>query len=124
MEHVTQDRLPTSGQSTDPAPGALSTSWDPVDELAAVQAAMNRLRARHAALCDMFLSPGADVRFEGRTHLVQVVAESRRTFDRRRLPPAILQDDRYYALSTHRNVRLVAKDGALPDDDAVVEPFH
>ena len=106
---------------TEPQQGGLPL-WDPVDELAAVRAAMDQLRARHAALCDMFLMPGAAARFEGRTHLVEVVAESRRTFDRRRLPPAILQDDRYYALSTHRNVRLVPKDSG--DDDAVVEPFH
>ena len=117
---MTIDRAEGRGE-IEPQPGGLPL-WDPVDELAVVQAAMDRLRARHAALCDMFLMPGAAARFEGRTHLVEVVAESRRTFDRRRLPPAILQNDRYYALSTHRNVRLVAKDGA--DDDAVVEPFH
>jgi len=98
--------------------------WDPVDELAAVQAAMAQLRARHDALCDMFLTPGAAGTFEGRTHVVEVVATSRRTFDRRRLPATILHDDRYYALSTCRDIRLIPKSPASVEDDAVVEPFH
>ena len=97
--------------------------WHPVDELAEVQAELDRLRQRHAALVDMFLTPGSDSRFEGRTHVVEVIAESRRTFDRRRLPADILQDDRFYSVSTCRNVRLVAKHPE-PEDGAVIEPFH
>ena len=116
--------IDTAQQRTDVEP-IESDPWDPVDELATVLAAMDRLRAREQALRDMFLTQGADEWFEGRTHLVQVVAESRRTFDRRRLPAAILRDDRYYAISTHRDVRLMAKSaGPAADDDAVVEPFH
>jgi hypothetical protein len=97
--------------------------WHPVDELAQVQADLERLRQRKEALLDMFLTPGADSRFEGQTHVVEVVAEHRRTFDRRRLPAAILQDERFYAVSTCRNVRLVAKHPE-PEDVAVIEPFH
>lgn len=97
--------------------------WHPVDELAQVQAELERLRVRREVLVDMFLTPGADSRFEGQTHVVEVVAEHRRIFDRNRLPAAILQDDRFYAVSTCRKVKLVPRQPD-PEDTAVIEPFH
>lgn len=97
--------------------------WHPVDELATVQAELERLRQRQEVLVDMFLTPGADSRFEGQTHVVEVVAEHRRIFDRRRLPAAILQDERFYAVSTCRKVKLLPKQ-AEPEETAVIEPFH
>lgn len=101
----------------------VGAAWHPVDELAEIQAELDRLRQRREALVDMFLTPGADTRFEGRTHVVEIIAEQRRTFDRRRLPPAILQDERFYALSTCRNLRLVPK-RPEPEETAVIEAFH
>lgn len=114
------------GRSATRSPGGLAEAgplWHPVDELAQVEAELQRLRQRHEALVDMFLTPGADCRFIGQTHVVEVVAESRRTFDRRRLPAAILQDARFYAVTTCRKVRLVPKQPE-PEDTSVIEPFH
>ena len=99
-------------------------NWDPVDELASLRAEMRRLKAREDALREMFLMPGADTRFEGRDHVVEVVAQSRRVFDRRRLPAAILRDDRFYAVSVSKELRLKAKSARYDSDDEVVEPFH
>lgn len=104
-------------------PAEAEPLWHPVDELAQVQAELQRLQQRQKALVEMFLTPGAAARFEGRTHVVEVVAEHRRSFDRRRLPTAILQDDRFYAVSTCRNVRLIPRQPD-PEDPAVIEPFH
>ena len=109
--------LPPAGLAEGAAP------WHPVDELAQVQAELDRLLRRRETLVGMFLTPGADCQFEGQTHVVEVVAENRRTFDRRRLPAAILQDDRLYAVSTCRTVKLLPKQPD-PEDTAVIEPFH
>ena len=104
--------------------GFSQQNWDPVEELASLRVEMRRLKAREDALREMFLTPGADTRFEGRDHVVEVVAQSRRIFDRHRLPEAILQDERFYAVATSRHVRLMAKSAKAQEDDAVVEPFH
>lgn len=108
----------------DARPGWAGQNWDPVEELATLRAEMRRLRAREDALREMFLTPGADTRFEGRDHVVEVVAQQRRVFDRRRLPSAILQDDRFYAVSVNKELRLVAKFPLPEADDTVIEPFH
>ena len=97
--------------------------WHPVEELAQVLAQLERLRQRQQVLVDMFLTPGADCQFEGQTHVVEVVAEHRRSFDRRRLPAAILQGERFYAVSTCRKVKLLPRQPE-PEDTAVIEPFH
>jgi hypothetical protein len=121
---VDHQKITPQGETAQPGVFSGGTDlWHPVDELAQVQAELERLHQRKEALVDMFLTPGADSRFEGQTHVVEVVAENRRTFDRRRLPAAILQDDRFYAVSTCRNVRLVPK-VPEPEDAAVIEPFH
>ncbi len=97
--------------------------WHPVDELAQVLAELERLRQRQQVLVDMFLTPGAASRFEGQTHVVEVIAEHRRIFDRRRLPVAILQDNRFYAFSTCRKVKPLPRQPE-PEDTAVIEPLH
>lgn len=67
---------------------------DPVDEFARLKAEIKRLQDRAAVLRDGFLRPGA--RLRSNRFEITVKRSKRRTFQKDRLPEAVLADPRYW----------------------------
>lgn len=67
---------------------------DPVDEFARLKAEIRRLQDRADALRDGFLKPGA--RLRSNRYEITVKRQTRRAFNKDRLPQAVLADPRYW----------------------------
>ena len=88
---------------------------DPVDEFARLRDEIAEREARLKVLREGFLNPGA--RLRSNRFEVVVKSQSRRLFDRDKLPAAILEDARYWKVSVSQVVTV----RALADEFEVVE---
>jgi hypothetical protein len=103
---------------------------DPVEEFARLKEAIRLLEDRAAVLREAFLKPGARLRSNG--HEIVVRTQTRRVFQKDRLPPQVLQDPAYWAetsatLVTVREIGADRPRRAPPvfagEELVVIEPF-
>lgn len=103
---------------------------DPVEEFVRLKQAIRLLEDRAAALRDGFLQPGA--RLRSNAHEILVRRQTRRVFQKDRLPAQILNDPSFWAesattLVTVREIAGEAPRRAAPvlagGDLVVIEPF-
>lgn len=90
---------------------------DPVDEFACLREEIAQREARLKVLREGFLHPGA--RLRSNRYEVVVKSQSRRLFDRDKLPAAILEDARFWKVSVSQVVTVRALDAEFE----VVERF-
>ncbi|WP_434286574.1 hypothetical protein [Celeribacter sp. SCSIO 80788] len=84
----------------------MDMSLSPVDELARLRAKIAELRARESALVAGFISAHAPGRYHGLTCDVVVSHTAYQVFDISKLPPEMLDDDRYYATKQVTSIRI------------------
>lgn len=99
---------------------------DPVDEFARLKNEIRTLEERANLLRAGFLAPGA--RLRSNQHEVVVRSQKRRVFQKDRLPPAILNDPRYWdetqaEVVTVRSLSSAPLRAAHRDDFDVIERF-
>lgn len=92
------------------------------DELGHLRAEIKALKAREAELRDQLVADGGAP--QGQDYQVEVVEQTRRSFDRKALPPEIADDPRYWKTSTSHVVRVKSLkaerariEASLIDDD-------
>lgn len=91
---------------------------DAVDEFARLKAEIRRLQDRADQLRDAFLKPGArqrSNRFE-----ITVKRQTRRVFNKDRLPSTMLADPRYWEERSSEVVTCQALSSAAPEDDILL----
>ena len=92
----------------------------PADELGHIRAELKRLKARETELKAEIAETGET---SGTEFTVRIQEQTRRTLNRDALPPEILEDDRYWKISTTRIVRTVPvreePSAELIDDDDI-----
>jgi hypothetical protein len=95
---------------------------DPVDEFARLRDEIADREARLKVLREAFLQPGA--RLRSNRFEVVVKTQNRRLFDRDKLPAAILDDARFWKVSTSQVVTVRALEGAPPGRATGTEDFE
>jgi hypothetical protein len=92
------------------------------DELGHLRAEIKALKIREAELREQLIADGGAP--QGEDYQVEVVEQTRRSFDRKALPPEIAEDPRYWKTSTSHVVRVkslhtdaVAAEASLIDED-------
>ena len=91
---------------------------DAVDEFAWLKAEIRRLQDRADQLRDAFLKPGA--RLRSNRFEVTVKRQTRRVFNKDRLPKAVLADPRYWDERSSEVVTCQALSSAAAEDDIVL----
>ncbi|MFK7944217.1 MAG: hypothetical protein AB8B85_15070 [Paracoccaceae bacterium] len=93
----------------------------PADELGHIREELKRLKARETELRTEILETGDAT---GTDYTIEIKTQERRTLDKGKLPPEILEDPYYYKTSTSQIVRTVPVETAerraaasLIDDD-------
>ncbi|MEM7743733.1 MAG: hypothetical protein AAF409_08490 [Pseudomonadota bacterium] len=91
-------------------------NMSPADELGHIRAEIKRLKDREAELRAEILETGDAT---GTDYTVEIKEQTRRSFDRTRLPQDIQDDPAYWKLSTSYVVKTVPADASnsLIDDD-------
>lgn len=94
---------------------------NPVDEFARIRAEIQSLETRAKILRDGFLQPGVRLRSNG--FEVTVKNQTRRVFQKDRLPALILNDPSYWSESVSQIVTVKALGSKAADDLELTEPF-
>lgn len=76
----------------------------PADELGHIREELKRLKARETELRTELLATGEA---SGTDYTIEIKTQERRTLDKDKLPPEILEDPYYYKISTSQVLRSV-----------------
>lgn len=85
----------------------LRSNMSPADELGHIREELKRLKARETELRTEILETGDA---SGTDYTIQIREQERRTLDKDKLPPEILEDPYYYKTSVSQIVRTVPVD--------------
>ena len=99
---------------------------DPVDHFAKLKETIRGLEVEVTALRESFLRPGA--RLRSNQFQVMVRYQTRRVFQKERLPPQILNDPKYWSEATSPIVSVQPLSGPnaarrSSDEPVLIEPF-